>query len=50
MSNSAERTVDVFVDSSVVEQDASVFPGAIGGLGYSGPMTVRIHFSVEGSP
>ena len=37
------EAVDVFVDGSVVEQNASLFPGVIGGLGHSGRMSVRIH-------
>ena len=50
VSNTAERTVDVYIDDTVVVQNALIFPSTIFGGGHSGPMTVRIHFYVEQSP
>ena len=50
VSNTSERTVDVYIDDTVVVQNALIFPSTIFGGGHSGPMTVRIHFYVEQSP
>lgn len=49
-STPVERTVDIYVDEFVTEQNAKIFPDGIYGPGYSHlPSTVRVHFSVSGN-